>query len=50
MLFLALAGTLLILGFPKAVIVQARSSSSESEAMQGIVDNTEEKSQLNFVT
>ena len=43
------AGTLLILGFPIAVIVQARSGSSESEAMLGIVDDTEEKSQKDQV-
>ena len=35
---------LLILGFPIPVIVQARSGSSESEAMLSIVDDTEEKS------
>ena len=39
------AGTLLILGFPIAVIVPTRLGSSESEAMLGIVDNTEGKSQ-----
>ena len=38
-------GTLLILRFPIAVIVQARSGSLESEALLGIVDDTEEKSQ-----
>ena len=40
---------LLILRFPIAVIVQARSGSSESEAMLGIVDDTEEKSQKDQV-
>ena len=39
---------LLILGFPIAVIVQAISG-SESEAMLGIVDDTEEKSQKDQV-
>ena len=43
------AGTLLILEFPIAVIVQARSGSLESEAMLGIVDDTEEKSQKDHV-
>ena len=38
------AGTLLILEFPIAVIVQARSTFVKSEAMLGIVE-TEEKSQ-----
>ena len=38
-----------MLGFSIAIIVQARSGSSESEAMQGIVDNTEEKSQKGIV-
>ena len=38
------AGTLLILGFPIAVIVQARSIFVKSEAMLSIVE-TEEKSQ-----
>ena len=37
------------LGFPIAVIVQARSGSSKSEAMLGIVDDTEEKSQKDQV-
>ena len=40
---------MLILGFPIAVIVQAISGSSESEAMQGIVNYTEEKSQKDIV-
>ena len=41
--------TLLILGFPIAVIVQVRLGSSESEAMLGIVDYTEVKSQKDQV-
>ena len=36
---------MLILGYPIAAIVQARSGSSESEAMLSIVDDTEKKSQ-----
>ena len=39
----------MILGFSMAVIVQARSGSSESEAMQAFVDNSEEKSQKDIV-
>ena len=39
----------MILGFPIAVIEQARSGSSESEVTRGIVDNSEEKSQKDQV-
>ena len=49
MLMLHVAGFLQILRFLIAVIVQARSGSSESEAMLGIVDDTEEKSQKDHV-